>query len=76
MGLPNRASYCRNLSEPDALNRWAREQNHDSGVVTEMLNGVEASSDCNPLDLYYAIRSIGIIEHCRVSHQGRKNRSF
>jgi hypothetical protein len=44
---------------PDAINWWAREQSHDSGVVAEMVNEVEAWLDRNPLDLYYVIRSIG-----------------
>jgi hypothetical protein len=44
---------------PDAISWWAREQNHDSDVVVEMVNEVEAWLDRNPLDLYYVIRSIG-----------------
>jgi protein-tyrosine phosphatase len=44
---------------PDAINWWAREQSHDSGVVAEMVHEVEAWLDRNPLDLYYVIRSIG-----------------
>ena len=43
----------------DAINWWAREQGHDSDVVTDMVHEVEAWLDRNPLDLYYVIRSIG-----------------
>ena len=44
---------------PDAINWWAREQNHVADVVAEMVNEVEAWLERNPLDLYYVIRSIG-----------------